>query len=679
MRHRASGWIFLGIVMLCSAPAVAADIQARNVTISVSLESAATQNSTVWVAVRQTIRAGWHTYWQNPGMAGLPLTIDWQLPEGVTAGEIRWPVPERFEAGGVVGYGYRDQAIFLAPLMIGNLPALARNAANMKLSWLVCAEMCIPEEAVIHLDLNQPRHDPDLFAKARASLPQVFPGTVSATYDERTLKLSMRSSALPDARPDRLQFFPGAAGLIDDAVKPEFRVAGNELIVTASRPTRPAAISKISGIVISANRAFTIEADAKPAFRTVSARPPQESRYTSLFAAALFALLGGFILNLMPCVLPVLSMKALALARIGGQPARLRRDSLFYFAGVMVAFCALASVLLLLKGSGAALGWGFQLQSPVMVFWLAMLMLAIGCNLLGIFELPTAIAGIGADLTKGDGDRGAFYTGILAALVASPCTAPFMGTAIAYVLLQPGITAFAVMAALAAGFALPVLLMGFVPGFARLIPKPGAWTVWFRESLAFPMFGSAIWLIWVLDRQTGPSGLVIALSLAVGAVFLIWLVRLLPAQARMVAGFGGFAALLALSSTIQDAQEDSTGPNWQKWSPGAIETAQSEGNPALVDFTADWCVTCLVNERIALENDRVTARLASARVRMLKADWTKQDTAITAELARHGRSGVPLYLLYPAGQSSRPIVLPQILTPAAVMQALDRAERKATR
>jgi thiol:disulfide interchange protein DsbD len=330
-----------------------------------------------------------------------------------------------------------------------------------------------------------------------------------------------------------------------------------------------------------------------------------------------------------------------------------------------------------LKGSGAALGWGFQLQSPIIVFWLSMLMIAIGCNLLGLFELPSSIAGIGANLTKGNGNGGAFSTGILAALVASPCTAPFMGAAIAYALVQPGVVAFAVMAALAAGFALPVLLLGFVPGFACLIPKPGRWTERFREFLAFPMFGSGIWLVWVLDRQTGPSGLAIALSLAAGAVFLIWLVRLLPARVQIMAGFASFAALLALSSTIQAAQEDSMGPNWQRWSPEAVESARSNGNPALVDFTADWCVTCLVNERIVLENGGVKARLSSARVKMLKADWTKQDTAITAELARHGRSGVPLYVLYPAGQSSQPIVLPQILTQSAVMQALDRAEREA--
>ena len=388
----------------------------------------------------------------------------------------------------------------------------------------------------------------------------------------------------------------------------------------------------------------------------------------------IFALMGGLILNVMPCVLPVLSMKALALARAGSSAARLRRESLFYFAGVITALGFLSSVLMLFKAGGAAMGWGFQLQSPIVVFWLAVLMVTIGGNLLGAVELPMSISGFGTNLS-GDRGRGAFFTGLLAVFVATPCTAPFMGAALAYALLHSGSVVFAIMIALGIGFALPILLLGFIPGFASLIPKPGAWMVRFKEFLAFPMFASGIWMIWVLDRQTGPSGLAMALAIALGVVFLIWLLPLIWPRARVIVGFGGFVSLVALSSALEPAQNNDFAQHWGTWSPRAVTDAQRDGRTVLIDFTAAWCVTCLINERVALDNEVVAERLAKDKVTLLKADWTSQDGAIANELTRHHRTGVPLYLLYPAGRTGEPVVLPQILTPASVLTALDNAER----
>ncbi len=492
LSHAAQTLFLVLLAILCVSEARSADIEARNVAISVSLETAATPNSTIWVAVHQTIRPGWHTYWENPGMAGLPLKIEWSLPEGVTAGSIRWPVPERFAAGEIIGYGYRDQATFLVPLTVRGVSTQQRQIADLKLSWLVCAEMCIPEDAQVRLALGRASGSPGLFAKARGALPRDISGEVSATYDDRTLKLSINDPDIVKFSFGPVQFFPGAAGIIDDTTSPEIRIAGRELILTAARPAHPQPISTVTGILaLTGGQAFEIVADAKPAFRPVTAAAEPDSDVNGFFAAMIFAFIGGLILNVMPCVLPVLSMKALSLARAGSSAPRLRRESLFYFAGVIAAFGFLSLALLMFRASGAAIGWGFQLQSPIVVFWLALLMMMIGCNLLGVFELPMNISGFGANLT-GAGGRGTFFTGLLGAFVATPCTAPFMGAALAYSLLHSGSVVFAIMMALGVGFALPILLLGFIPGFASLIPKPGRWMVRFKEFLAFPMFASGI-------------------------------------------------------------------------------------------------------------------------------------------------------------------------------------------
>lgn len=673
-RYRSVYAVLLVIAALVRAvPVMADDVQTPNVAISVMLEAPVKPNSTVWVLVHQDIRPGWHTYWQNPGMAGLPLTVDWRLPAGMTAGAIQWPVPERFEAGGVVGYGYRGEANFLVPLRAGAISPASKMRADMKLSWLVCAGMCIPEETQVQLDLSHTNGNGRLFAKARAALPHEFNGLVSATYDAHTLKLSVRDPEIASVSPAAVQFFPATPDLIDDSVTPEIRTAGSELVVTTIRAAHASPVTRIAGVItLGTAQAIAVSSDLKPAFQTLAMNGVVPAG-SGIIAAALLAFLGGLILNVMPCVLPVLSMKALALAQTAGNAPELRRKSLSWFAGVLAAFVALIGVLLAIKSGGAVIGWGFQLQSPIVVFWLALLMLAIGANLLGVFELPTAIGGIGPSrLTPGV--SGAFFSGALATMVATPCTAPFMGTALAYSLLQPGLVTIAVLLALATGFALPVLMLGFVPGFASLIPRPGPWMQRLRELLAFPMLGSGVWLLWVLDRQTGSSGLAIALTLAISVVFLAWLIPLFPRRSRVAAAIGGIAMLLTASAQLRATQNDSVG-SWTKWSPEAVAAARASGHPVLADFTAAWCVTCLVNERLALDNPAVTARLAKDGVVLLKADWTTEDATITAELARHNHSGVPLYLLYPP--SGAVIALPQILTPVNVLAALGEVQGSA--
>ena len=350
----------------------------------------------------------------------------------------------------------------------------------------------------------------------------------------------------------------------------------------------------------------------------------------------------------------------------------MRRDGVFYFCGVLATFAVIAGSLLLLKAGGAALGWGFQLQSPLVVLALALLMTAIGLNLLGVFEVPLSLAGVGNDLTRAKGGAGAFFTGALAVLVASPCTAPFMGTALGFALTQPALSAIIVFVALGVGFALPFSAIAFTPALVRLVPRPGPWMVRFKELLAFPMFATAIWLIWVLGRQVGATGIALVLCVGLGLVFLFWLLRSLARPAQWVVGVVGAAALIALSAQIRTAPTNDKAAT--TWSPEAVAQARREGKPVLVDFSAAWCVTCLVNERVALEDAAVTTRLGRDGVVVLKADWTNRNAAITSELGRYGRSGVPLYLLYPAHAHGQATVLPQLLTPAVVLSALDKAE-----
>jgi thiol:disulfide interchange protein DsbD len=633
-----------------------------HVTLGISLESPATPGSTVWVAIRQVIAPGWHTYWRNPGDSGLATSVSWVLPKGVTAGASQWPTPERFTTGPIVNYGYKDEATLLVPLTVARQPAI--GPAQTKLFLLECAEMCIPEQATLDLDLRKASGTPAIFAKARAALPRAFGGSAHVAVGAKTLVLTLTNAVLAGVKTDAVRFYPATAHAVDYDVSPSASISGDTLTWKVARSSHAKPFSKFDGVLdVAGIGAFAVS--AMPTAAPVPAAP----HAATLVEAAVLALLGGLILNLMPCVLPILSMKALALAQSGGSSRALRRDGAFYFAGVLATFAAIAGSLLLLRVGGAALGWGFQLQSPLVVFALTLLMTAIGLNLLGAFEVPLSLAGVGNDLTRTEGGRGAFFTGALAVLVASPCTAPFMGTALGYALTQPAASAIIVFLALGMGFALPFSALAFTPALVRLVPKPGAWMVRFKEFLAFPMFATAIWLIWVLSQQSGPTGIALAFSIGLGLVFLFWLLPLLGPRLRWAVGLAGLAALIALSLNIQTVPADT---GWAPWSAGAVADARAAGKPVLVDFSAAWCVTCLVNERVALDDAAVVSRMKHDGVVALKGDWTNRNPAITAELGRYSRSGVPFYLFYPP--QGHAVVLPQLLTPALVLEVLRNAQ-----
>jgi thiol:disulfide interchange protein DsbD len=663
MLERALIFAFAVFTALIVAPSAQAGSSATldHVRLDATLEAPLQPGKTVWVAIHQHMDPGWHTYWRNPGEAGVATSITWSLPQGVTAGDIRWPTPERFSDGTVTNYGYEKDTTLLVPLAAST--TAKSGIAHLTVNLLACEHMCIPEQATLDLDLGKASGTAAMFDAARRAIPQPFAGTARFSLDARSVRVVLDLPQDPAA--DAVAVFPAEQRLMADGGVARVRVDGSRVTWTMPAQAGAKAPASFSGVVAVAGQgawAFT----AQPG---LTAAPPTNAAHDNgLLVALALAFLGGLILNLMPCVLPVLSMKALALARTGSDSAAAKREGLFYLAGVMATFAIMAVVLLTLKASGAALGWGFQLQSPVVVLGLALLMATIGMNLFGVFELPLGFAGAGDHLAQSGGAKGAFFTGALAVVVASPCTAPFMGAALGFALTQPILAAASVFLALGLGFAAPFTIISFSPALVRLLPKPGNWMNTFKQAMAFPMFATAIWLLWVLARQSGTDAVIIGLAVGLGIALLVWLCRITRGLWSWAVGIAGAVALTISSALALIPPAPSSQPMWQPWSEQALASARQTGRPVLVDFSAAWCVTCLVNERVALNDAAVMKRLKEGRVVTLKGDWTNPDPAITAALHQFGRDGVPLYVLYtPSGKTE---VLPQILTPQIVLAAL---------
>ena len=638
---------------------------------------------------------GWHTYWRNPGDSGEPPRVEWTLPDGPIVGPIRWPWPSLIRVGPLANYGYSGQAVHLFRLRVpSDWPVGEPLTIAADAHWLVCEEACIPEQGRFSFQLDVVDHPPvvpdvqadgsQIFAEARRRLPVSEPILGRLRAEDGRLWLGVPTERLPETLTGAW-FFAGRWGLIDHAADQPRRLEDGTLTLELTPGEAPA--DHLEGVLVvdSGDRARAFRVEAQLAGNGSALGQPSADAETRLAlpSALLFAVLGGLILNLMPCVFPVLAIKALGLARQAGasRSARLAHG-LSYTAGVLTFFALVAGLLLVLRAAGAAIGWGFQLQSPVFVALMAYLFLVLGLALAGGLTLGTRLMGIAgaAGVPADRGHHGAFITGGLAALVAAPCTAPFMGAALGYALVQPWYIALAVMLALGLGLALPFLLLALAPGFAARLPRPGAWMEVLKQVLAFPLFATAAWLAWVLSVQTGSTGIGSLLAGAVTLVFGLWLLErgrgvgggwLLLTR---VLGFASLAAALGLaigtarldSAPVEAAATD--GLQAEPWSPARLAEIRAEGRPVLVNMTAAWCITCLVNERVALDTDAVTEAMSAADVRYLKGDWTNRDPAITDYLAGFGRSGVPMYVLYPAHGS--PSVLPQLLTEQIVLDAL---------
>jgi len=651
------------LLLFCASPAHA-QLPPGQKAMSVRLvpETASpAAGSKVALALVMTPRPGWHGYWQNPGDAGVGTRIAWRLPDGVSAGAIRFPVPERLTIQGLMNYVYEGEHALLVDLELppGLAPGMALPVRG-KVDYLVCTDkICVPESAEIAADLTvggAAVASAPGFDRYRQALPRPLPET--ARFEKRGGLLRLAVPIPAEATLDDPYFYPVTEEALVYSAHQAVSRRGDLLIVeTRAGDGSPAALEGV--LKLAAGQGLSIRAlpgEVGPAGAPVeTAAVRQPGGWRTVLLALAGALLGGLLLNVMPCVFPILSLKALSLARAGDERSA-RREALAYAAGAVLACLALGAVLLAVRAGGATVGWAFQLQDPRVILFLLLLVTAIALNLAGLFDLPS----IGGRLAGGR--SGAFGTGALAAFVATPCTGPFMGAALGAALILPAAGGLAVFAGLGLGLALPFLLLGYVPALRRRLPKPGPWMARFRHILAVPMALTALGLAWILERQTGLAGLAVGLAAAAALGLILWWAGrrqgwLSLAPAALAAG----AAVALLPAPSAPAEARSSGAlAAEPFSEDRLAQLRGEGRPVFVYFTADWCLTCKVNEAAVLDQDEVAAAFARKGVAVLVGDWTRGDAAIGRFLEKQGRSGVPLYLWYAPGEP--PEVLPQILT-----------------
>ncbi len=652
----------------------------------------------LWVGLQLAHQPEWHTYWKNPGDSGLATVLQWTLPAGIGAGEIAWPLPRKIPIGNLANYGFEGTVLLPVPLTVGPnfQPGLLSGDLEIKLraSWLVCKKECVPQDGAFVLKIparsSTAGHRAE-FDAALQSQPQGLAPSAGNSVVVGPNAIALRFDNLPaKLRGKTLEFFPETPEVIETAAK--WTQAWDGALWTASvplsahrsnSPDRMAVVLAQGGQGVRAELpvqgtwpALPSPGSAAVALPAVMATPAGPS--LGLWAALVGALLGGLILNLMPCVFPVLAIKVLGFARHAGDRRAHRASGLAYTAGVVLSFNALGLSMLGLRSAGESLGWGFQLQDPSVIAALAVLFTLIGLNLAGLFEfrhlLPSSVATLQARHPSAD----AFLTGVLAVAVASPCTAPFMGASLGLAATLPASQALAIFATLGLGLALPYLLASLVPAFARALPRPGRWMDTLKRFLAFPMFATVVWLVWVLGQQSGIDGAGALLALLVAIALVVWSLNLVG-RTRVVAGTLSaiVLALLAwgLAPYIVRPVEPPAGAmanGWEPWEPGRVEQLVASGRPVFVDFTAAWCVTCQVNKQTTLHNQGLLDDLARHKVALLRADWTRRDPAITAALRQLGRNGVPVYVFYQAGKV--PVVLSEVLSVRDVRAVLERLQ-----
>ncbi len=676
--------LFLAIMISAAAlPALARQsipVDTGKVTASlVSSHDSVAPGGSFYIALRTQLDDHWHTYWRNPGDSGEPVQIDWVLPEGVTAGRINWPLPKTVPTGPIINYGFEGAPLFPVKFTV-SADAEPGSVINITANfyYLVCKDVCIPEKGNVSLPIAIGEMAEDIGWKteidaALAATPRR--GGVQGAIKKSGDVLEMSFANLPEGDFSGAYFFPYDQGVLLHS-DPQNIVRGSSGLRLTTKPDYAwdSATPKIfEGVLTYQSGGETVGTNIALAVGSsidigAAATPKAAVGGVTLWTAIIGALIGGLILNLMPCVFPVISIKALSIAKSAhGERSKIRREAWLYTAGVMATFLILTIALLALKAGGSEIGWGFQLQSPKVVAVLAVLLFVIGLNLIGAFEFGTGLQNTGTELTQKSGAAGSFFTGALAVIVATPCTAPFMAGAVGYALAQPALITLAVFMALAIGFALPFLLIAYMPGLLSKLPKPGPWMARFKEILAFPMFAAAIWLVWVLSLQAGEGGVLYALLAMLAAGLAIWFFKgksLLGKALGLVSVLAAIA--IPVSITANAAPENLSS---EAWSHQRVAELQAEGRPIFVDFTAAWCVTCKVNEKLVLGQTRTEKLFKDTNTAFLVADWTNKNDVIAAELAKYGRAGVPLYLVYHQN-SVNPVILPQVLSYDVIREAI---------
>ncbi len=636
---------------------------------------------------------GWHVYWKNPGDSGLPPTVVWTLPEGVTASEFKWPAPHAIRlTPQLMNHGYEHQVVFPIEFRI---PATAKPGEQItlkgKFDWLICQDVCVPEGAELSLTLpvgTAPVSD-EAGGKeiGEALVTAARPLSGKATIERTTngFKVSAIDSDLAASAKTAktIHFFPEGPEIVN-AAEQKIRVgdAGVSAELVASEYAKPGD-QPLPGIFVTEAPDGAMRSWAVVPTSGVTPAGVADQEFgggkaalglSELGLTLVFAFLGGLVLNLMPCVLPVLTIKAAGLVHTAHNPKESRAHGLAYLGGVLVCFAVIGAILVGLRAAGDQAGLGFQLQYPWVTALFSLVMFAVGLNLLGVFEIGGSLMGVGGRFADKGGVSGAFFTGLLAAFVGAPCVGPFMAPAVGVALDQPAPVVMAVFLVIGLGLAAPFVLLSFTPAFAKVLPKPGKWMATFRQALAFPMFLTVLWLLWVLAGQAGSDGVIIVAGGAIALAFGIWLANKIGSNVfgRILAGLVILSAFVvpAVATATASAPISPTNARVEAnaWSNEKVAQLRAEGRVIFVDFTARWCVTCQMNKG-AINDAKVQKVFADLNVAFLEADWTNKDSVIAAALAEHGRAGVPLYLVYPA-TGGEPVILDQLLSPGMIEKAV---------
>ncbi|MDE3200600.1 MAG: thioredoxin family protein [Acidobacteriota bacterium] len=648
----------------------------------------------------------WHIYWINAGDAGDPPHVAWTMPKGVTASALQFPAPRRLPLGPLMDFGYEDEVVFPFTISAASSASLGPATLHAKVDWIVCQNSCIPGKAdleitrTISASASTAATNP-LIEKFIGLLPRPLPSADKALFQQTPSGFRL---SVDTGQPEKSAiFYPADQDFIDNPAPQNIAATSSGFVLDLKKSPYYTDAPKVLNGVIELSGGRTYQLSAKPGTVAAVATAPQPSTEAvhsgagssassqsapspagmessgSLLRSTLFAFLGGLLLNLMPCVFPVLFIKGLSLVNSGQEErSTLRKHGFVYTLGILASFWALVAALLVLRSAGHTLGWGFQFQSPQFVMLMACLLFFLGLSLAGQFEIGLTLTSAGGSLAQKQGLSGSFFTGILAVIVATPCTAPFMGAALGYALTQSAIVTFAVFTALALGLATPYVALTLQPAWTRFLPRPGAWMDVLKQAISVPIFATVIWLAWVVTQGYGAAVLVALLAAFLLLAIAGWFLGRWPAKrwATTVATLVilGVLAICAfapgrLFSYPAPSSASSSGSAWQPWSAQSVADARAQGKPVFIDFTASWCLSCQVNERLALTRPEVKAAFAAHHVVLFKADWTRHDDAITDELTALGRSGVPTYALYVPGEKS-PRLLPEALTPGIVLDAL---------
>jgi thiol:disulfide interchange protein/DsbC/DsbD-like thiol-disulfide interchange protein len=629
------------------------------------------------LGVLYTIQPNWHIYWKYPGDAGIPTQIDWQVPEGFRAGPLQWPLPGREkEPGGLEVFDYNNEVLLFTEVQAPEQLPAGPVELGAKSNWLVCEKECVPGNAQLTLRLNDNGQGPgsgDVFAKYAASVPRAGPGDASygISMKQSGKEMVVDFSGAPEG--SRLDFFPEPP---ENVVLNHAKQVGKTVVLAIDGG---AALGRLNGVAVVQYNGKTdaFEVDLQSGSAAAASSNGVSPDFAGVLQAIVFALIGGLILNVMPCVLPVISLKIFGfVSEAGERPDKAFRLALVFSAGILSCFAILAAIVTFFRAIGAQVGWGFQFQDYRFVLAIACLVFAFALNLFGVFEVTVsarATSGL-AKLAAGSGYGGAFFQGAFATILATPCTAPFLGTASAFAFTQPAWATFLIFFSIGIGMALPYLLLAVQPKWLRYLPKPGEWMVRLKQLLGFLLLATLLWLSWIVGRLRGVDGMVElgALLLIIG--LLAWIkgsfwTPMSSSRSHVLAAFAMVTVLVAAFGSYFFVTAPSQLP-WQAFSQQSLESALQSGRPIFVDFTADWCLTCKANERFALDTAAVRQAFTQHRVVALRADWTHGDPEITQILKEHGRAGVPMYLFFPGGKERPPMVLPELISSQTVLDAL---------